>query len=167
MLVWRGVYLEFQVWVPFTLLINYSSDLKNFANSWPSASKFLDQFFLTVGQKIFGNKIQSFLGSSMESKMQLQKEFGSLVWKLAFLSVLLVVSGGGSNTSRWQDTWTNLLECSILNLVLTLWKMIQVTLDHPADCCPLKVSKFQKQIFLFSFEPNKRPKLFSSFCPSL
>ena len=90
----------------------------------------------------------------MESKIQLQKDFGSLVKKFAFLSVLLVVSGGGSNTSRWQDTWTNLLECSILNLVLTLWKMIQVTLDHPADCCPLKVSKFQKQIFLFSFEPN-------------
>ena len=40
-----------------------SSDLKNFANSWPSASNFksfsrsLEQFFLTVGQNNFSNKI--------------------------------------------------------------------------------------------------------------
>ena len=38
-------------------------DLKTFANSWPSASNFkgfsrsLEQFFLTVGQNNFGNKI--------------------------------------------------------------------------------------------------------------
>ena len=31
----------------------------------------------------------------------------------------------------------------------------------------LKVSKFQKQIFLISFEPKKRKKLFFDFCPSL
>ena len=42
---------------------HYSSDLKNFANSRPSASNFksfsqsLEQFFLTVGQNNFGNKI--------------------------------------------------------------------------------------------------------------
>ena len=41
----------------------YFSDLKNFANSLPSASNFksfsrsLEQFFLTVGQNNFGNKI--------------------------------------------------------------------------------------------------------------
>ena len=44
-------------------LFNCSSDLKNFANSRPSASNFksfsqpLDQFFLTAGQNNFGNKI--------------------------------------------------------------------------------------------------------------
>ena len=43
---------------PFTVWINWSSDLKNFANSRPSASNFksfsrsLEQFFLTVGNKI-------------------------------------------------------------------------------------------------------------------
>ena len=43
--------------------MNCSSDLKNFANSWPSASNVksfsqpLEQFFLTVGQNNFGNKI--------------------------------------------------------------------------------------------------------------
>ena len=48
---------------PFTVWINCSSDLKFFSNSWPSASNFksfsrsLEQFFLTVGQNNFGNKI--------------------------------------------------------------------------------------------------------------
>ena len=48
---------------PFTVWINCSSDLKNFANSRPSASNFqsfsqsLEQFFLIVGQNNFGNKI--------------------------------------------------------------------------------------------------------------
>ena len=45
---------------PFTVRTNYSRDLKS---SWPSASNFksfsgsLEQFFLTVGQNNFGNKI--------------------------------------------------------------------------------------------------------------
>ena len=51
---------------PFTVWINWSSDLKNFGNSRPSASNFksfsrsLEQFFLTVGQNNFGNKIPFF-----------------------------------------------------------------------------------------------------------
>ena len=42
--------------------------LKIFANCWPSATNFksfsqsLEQFFLTVGQNNFGNKIPFFLG---------------------------------------------------------------------------------------------------------
>ena len=50
------------VW-PFTIRINYSSDLKIFANSWPSALNFksfsqsVEQFFLTVVQNNFSNKI--------------------------------------------------------------------------------------------------------------
>ena len=48
---------------PFTVWTNYSSDLKNFANSQPSVSNFksfsrsLEQFSLIVGQNNFGNKI--------------------------------------------------------------------------------------------------------------
>ena len=48
---------------PFTVWINCSNDLKNFANSRPSASNFksfsrsLEQFFLTVGQNNVSNKI--------------------------------------------------------------------------------------------------------------
>ena len=47
----------------FTIWINCSSELKNFANSQPSALNFksfsrsLEQFFLTVVQNNFGNKI--------------------------------------------------------------------------------------------------------------
>ena len=48
---------------PITAWINCSSDLKIYPNSWPSALNFqsfsqsVEQFFLTVGQKNFGNKI--------------------------------------------------------------------------------------------------------------
>jgi len=48
---------------PFTVWINCSSDIKNFENSRLSASNFksfsrsLEQFFLTVGQNNFCNKI--------------------------------------------------------------------------------------------------------------
>ena len=48
---------------PFTVWTNCSSDLKIFANSQPSVSNFnffsrsQEQFFLTVGQNNFGNKI--------------------------------------------------------------------------------------------------------------
>ena len=51
---------------PFTVCINSSSDLKNFANSWPSASnsksfsQSLEQFILAVGQNNFVNKIPLF-----------------------------------------------------------------------------------------------------------
>ena len=54
-------YLE--LFWPFTIWINCSGDLKNFANSRPPASNFKsfsqskEQFFLTVGQNNFGNRI--------------------------------------------------------------------------------------------------------------
>ena len=52
---------------PFTVRINHFGDLKVFSNSWPSTSNFknvsqtLQQFFLTVGQNNFCNKIPSFI----------------------------------------------------------------------------------------------------------
>ena len=52
-----------KLFFPFTIWINCSSDLKNFANSRPSASDFkslsrsLEHFFLTVGLNNFVNKI--------------------------------------------------------------------------------------------------------------
>ena len=51
-----------KLFCPFTVWINCSSDLKNFANSRPSASNFkifsqsLEWFFLTFGQNNFGKK---------------------------------------------------------------------------------------------------------------
>ena len=52
---------------PLTAWINFSSDHKKFANSWPSASKFksfsrsVEHFFLTVGQNNFCSKIPMLL----------------------------------------------------------------------------------------------------------
>ena len=51
------------LFLPFTVRINCSNDLKKFANSRPSAPNFkifsqsLEQFSLTVGQNKFGDKI--------------------------------------------------------------------------------------------------------------
>ena len=52
-----------KLFLPFTVWINCSSDLKICVNSWPSASNFKffsqlqEHFFLTVGQNNYGNKI--------------------------------------------------------------------------------------------------------------
>ena len=58
----QGLLQTFQIkWL--TVWMNYSSDLKSFAISRPSASNFksfslsLEQFYLAVGQKNIGNKI--------------------------------------------------------------------------------------------------------------
>ena len=70
--------LQKQVIKAFHCWINFSSDLKNFENSWPSASIFksysqsLEQFFLIAGQNYFGNKILFI--------------YISIVWPLCLLS---------------------------------------------------------------------------------
>ena len=48
--------------------------------------------------------------------------------------------------------------------LLQIYKEVDEILKNPLF---VKVSKFQKQIFLFSFVPKKRTKLFFDFCPSL
>ena len=61
----KSILIQKLFW-PFTVWINCSSDLKNFANSWPSASnsksfsQSLEQFILAVGQNDFVNKIPLF-----------------------------------------------------------------------------------------------------------
>ena len=71
---------------PFTVWIKCSSDLKNFANSRPSASNFksvsrsLEQFFLTVCQNNFGNKIP-FLRKFMKTRILFQKRFQPIAQK--------------------------------------------------------------------------------------
>ena len=86
---------------PFTVWINCSSDLKNFANSRPSALNFksfpwsLEQFFLTEGQNDFGNKMpfqkcyhfrmeefkfrEKSMKSFMDSPFQLLYSLGTLI----------------------------------------------------------------------------------------
>ena len=83
---------------PFTVWINCSSDLKNFANSRPSALNFkgfsrsLEQFFLTVGQNNFGNKIPVFAISTSEILWSYCVEGGGCVgnthWRLLSLNPL-------------------------------------------------------------------------------
>jgi hypothetical protein len=69
---------------PFTVWINCPSDLKIFANSWPSASNFkqfsrsLEQFLITVGQNNFGNKIP--LSTKCSCSHQLGKQ-ETYIWK--------------------------------------------------------------------------------------
>ena len=72
---------------PFTVWINCSSDLKNFANSRPIALNFksfsqsLDHFFLTVGQDNFGNKIPFlFIVRKKNSGKYLQYYSFALLW---------------------------------------------------------------------------------------
>jgi hypothetical protein len=62
-----------KLFCPFTVWMNCSNDLKNFANSQPSALNFksfpqpLEQFFLTVCQNNFGNKIWLFVLSKIKN----------------------------------------------------------------------------------------------------
>ena len=73
---------------PFTVWINWSSDLKNFTNSRPLASNFnsfsrsLEQFFLTVGQNNFYNKIPFLLlqGKNPCQFQRLQRILHSQHW---------------------------------------------------------------------------------------
>ena len=59
---WKSILFQKLVW-PLAVWINFSSDLKIFANSQPWASDFdsfsrsLEQCFLTVSENIFGNKV--------------------------------------------------------------------------------------------------------------
>ena len=78
----KALYYQKLFW-PFTVWINCSSDLKNFANSRPSPfksfSRSLEQFFLTVGQNNFGNKIPF-----LNKIILLWKQFDLVLWKLRF-----------------------------------------------------------------------------------
>ena len=87
---------------PFTVWINCSSDLKNFENSRLSASNFksfsrsLEQFFLTVGQNNFGNKIpemhmlekMSSDGISIHVFLSLDFAFAFTLWYLKWRCAL-------------------------------------------------------------------------------
>ena len=72
--------------------MNCSSDLKHFSNSRPSASNFksfsrsLEQFFLTVGQNNFGNKIPYFSIPWFRADVDLTKGF--FLWKSAIYQQL-------------------------------------------------------------------------------
>ena len=80
---------------PSTVRINCSSDLKNFANSRPSASDFksfsgsLENFFLTVGQNNFGNKIYLHKDKKLSNLTDLTPISTKMISKLQAWPVLL------------------------------------------------------------------------------
>ena len=98
---------------PFTVWINCSSDLKNFANSQPSASNFksfsrsLEHFFLTVGQNNFGNKIPLFFGN---------------------LAIYGACKAWATIKGHSTTTWTKFLEiiCLLSIFLSQRWKIINI-----------------------------------------
>ena len=72
---------------PFTISINCSSDLKYFANSRPSASNLksfsqsLEQFFLTVSQNNFGNKIPFVIKEKIKVNLKTSRTQNWDIWR--------------------------------------------------------------------------------------
>ena len=61
---------------------------------------------------------------------------------------------------------SNINELQIVGKYASTFQIVPTDQHHSiAFLRELKVSKFRKQIFLFSFEPKKRTKLFFDFCP--
>ena len=92
---------------PFTVWINCPSDLKNFANSRPSASNFksffrsLEQFFLTVGQNNFGNKIPLAVGGFSK----ILRNFQSGSWQMLTSAYKVGVWGEKRPKTCLRNIW--------------------------------------------------------------
>ena len=91
----------------FTVWRNCSRDnLKNFANSWPSASNFksfsrsLEQFFLTVGQNKFGNKIPR----SCEKWFR-NLGFSHMIWPLCSSGMSVILSAAAVGCLYIMAIW--------------------------------------------------------------
>ena len=96
---------------PFTVWINCSSDLKIFANSRPSASNFksfsrsLEQFFLTVGQNNFGNKIPFPSASNFKSfSWSLEQYFLFPIWILIVLNYWIWEISSASDIKNFANS---------------------------------------------------------------
>ena len=104
---------------PFTVWINCSNDLKNFANPWPSASNFksfsrsVEQFFLTVGQNKFGNKIPIYSNYNI-TFLLFQKV---LVWTRKILNTRL---GAMMVVGKKKKENANYLFCLVYKIYLKL-----------------------------------------------
>ena len=127
---------------PFTVWINCSSDLKNFTNSRPTASNFksfsrsLEQFFLTVGQKNFDNKIPLFPGS----------KYSLSCWILTYLFLWsLFVIGGNSRLTLLASVSTSVftIACKFLFNTNMTWLFSLLEIGNKALCS--RVRKFSNQ----------------------
>ena len=95
-------------------IINCSSDLKNFANSRPSASNFksfsrsLEQFFVTVGQNNFGSKIPLILTVSTNGLQVIQ-----MIWMQKFAEtsqkIFLCIPFEVKKCKSWYVVWCSLM----------------------------------------------------------
>ena len=112
------------MFLPFAVRTNCSSVLKIFANSWPSASNLksfswsLEQFFLTVGQNNFGNKIP-LISKFIYNKSKCQKyEWMINNTNVPFKATEVMIRFRIVNTEPWfcfkdcSDPFTVQINCS-------------------------------------------------------
>ena len=78
---------------PFTVWINCSSDLKNFAASnFKSFSRSLEQFFLAAGQNNFSNKIPVFPFSLCFSSSVISFHRNMIWWLFVYFIIALTLA---------------------------------------------------------------------------
>ena len=125
---------------PFTAWINCSSDLKNFANSWHSASNFkrffrsLERFFLTVGQNNFCKKnITSTLQPLIKSINWLQPAM--YLFKLFFLPASLFL---------YNNVYRKLGEC----WVCFCFALLPLWVEKKIDIAFLLLCNFSCDIYI-------------------
>ena len=145
-----------------TVRKNCSSDLKKISNSWPSASYFKsfsqsqEQFFLTVGQNNFGNKIlislhlqfSIFLRKVLYICMYERNKLFILRWQYAYwnlVAVLLQYAFLSYQIRRvyvsWLDYISNLFKnnCIVFPIKmqtnnLKKWQTIDFDIEYSTNC---------------------------------
>ena len=122
----------------FTVWISCSSDLKNFANSWLSASDFKsfsrspEQFFLTVGQNNFGKKIPLFF---QRPKVSLNQKCTEIV-----LQVVLWQIYSNRLCPSTKCIFHEFLKCRLWTLIREI-----IPLRSTINICKLQLWKMNKK----------------------
>ena len=102
----------------FTAWINCSSDLKNFANSGPSASNFksfsqsVEHFFLTLGQNNFSNKIPLFESKGHFFQERAHRKFDKISINLSTFKLL-------------KQTLGSLNKAKVFSVALWIFKIVK------------------------------------------
>ena len=131
----------------FTFWINCSGDLKNFANSWPSASNFkgfsrsLEHFFLTKGQNNFQWLV------SDDSWFQ-KLDHG--VWKCLELMWIVSIQAFLNNNIQKKK-----VKCQILSFKTTIfWNrlfLLFLTVEPSINYCVKWTNEKNKNLWSHSF----------------
>ena len=156
----RAFFYQKLFW-PFTVWINCSSDLKNFANSRPSALNFktfsqsLEQFFLTVCQNNFGNKIQ-FLWCTKSNWNYSFKSMNNIVHQtvIGLPCTIMQLTKNGSTTrgitSKMKTNKCPWVTFFFLNVQRT--KVVPLQLCINSFLVKLNLYQYVSGFFLFSFQ---------------